>query len=42
MKTNLVQAQENNANGIDEMTSMLWDIMTSCESRHIWQMPNET
>jgi len=32
---NLVQAQDNNANGIDEMASMLWDIMASCESKHI-------
>ena len=30
--SNLVQAKDNNANGINEMTSMLWDIIASCES----------
>ena len=39
---NLVQAKDNNANGVDEMTSMLRDIIVSCESNHIWQMTNET
>jgi len=39
---NLVQAEDNNVNGIDEMTSILWDIMALCESKHIWQMANET
>ena len=39
---NLVQAEDNNTNGIDEMTSMLWDIIASFESKHIWQMANET
>jgi hypothetical protein len=33
---NLVQAKDNNANGINEMASMLWDIIASCESKHIW------
>ena len=33
---NLVQAKDNNANGINEMAFMLWDIMTSCEIKHIW------
>ena len=39
---NLVQAEDNNANGINEMAFMLWDIIASCESKHIWQMANET
>ena len=39
---NLVQAKDNNAKGINEMASMLWDIIASCESKHIWQMTNET
>ena len=39
---NLVQAKDNNANGINEMASMLWDIIALCESKHIWQMVNET
>ena len=33
---NLVQAKDNNANGINEMASMLWDIVASCESNHTW------
>jgi hypothetical protein len=39
---NVAQAKYNNANGISEMTSMLWDIIASYESKHIWQMTNET
>ena len=39
---NLVQEEDNNANRINEMASMLWDIIASCESKHIWQMANET
>ena len=39
---NLIQAEDNNTNGIDEMTSMLWDIIASFENKHIWQMTNET
>ena len=39
---NLVQAKDNNANGINEMAFMLWDAIASCESKHIWQMANET
>ena len=39
---NLVQAKDNNANRISEIASMLWDIIASCESKHIWQMANET
>ena len=39
---NLVQAKDNNAKGINEMASMLWDIIASCESKHIWQMVKET
>ena len=31
---NLVQAKDNNANGINEVASMLWDIIVSCESKH--------
>ena len=41
-ENNLVQVKDNNANEINEMTFMLWDIITSCESKHIWQMANET
>jgi hypothetical protein len=26
---NLIQAEDNNVNGIDEMTSIFWDIMAS-------------
>ena len=33
---NLIQAKDNNANGINEMASMLWDIIASCESKHTW------
>jgi hypothetical protein len=29
---NLVQAKDNNANGINGMASMLWDIIASCET----------
>ena len=32
---NLVQAKYNNANRINEMAFMFWDIMASCESKHI-------
>jgi hypothetical protein len=39
-ENNLVQAKDNNANGINEIASILWDIITSCESKHIWQMEN--
>lgn len=39
---NLVQAKDNNGNGINEMASMLWDIIASCERKHIWQMANKT
>jgi hypothetical protein len=28
-ENNLVQEKDNNANGIDEMASMLWDIIVS-------------
>jgi hypothetical protein len=38
---NLVQAKDNNADRIDEMASMLWDIVESCESKHIWQIANK-
>jgi hypothetical protein len=31
----LVQAKYNNANGVDEMASILWDIMTSHNSKHV-------
>ena len=41
-ENNLVQVKDNNANGINKMASMLWDITTSCESKHIWQMVNKT
>ena len=34
--SSLVQAKDNNANGINEMASMLWDIIASCESKHTW------
>ena len=32
---NIVQEKDNNANKVDEMTFMLWDIIASCESKHI-------
>jgi hypothetical protein len=41
-KNNLFQAKDNNTNGINEMTPMLWDIIASCKSKHIWHMTNET
>ena len=41
-ENNLVQAKDNNANRINEMALMLWDIIASCESKHIWQMANKT
>jgi hypothetical protein len=34
-ENNLVQVKDNNANGINEMASMLWDIIASCKSKHI-------
>ena len=34
--SNLVQAKDNNVNGINKMASMLWDIITSCESKYTW------
>jgi len=39
---NLAQVKDNNANGYYEMASMLWDIVASCESNHIWKMAKET
>ena len=39
---NLVQAKDNNTNGINEMAFMSWDIIASCESKYIWQIENET
>ena len=33
---NLVQAKDNNANGINEIASMLWDIIASYESKYTW------
>jgi len=41
-RNNLAQAKDINANGIYKMASMLWDIIASCESKHIWQVINET
>ena len=41
-RNNLVQAKDNNTNGINEMASILWDIIASCESKYIWQIANET
>jgi hypothetical protein len=32
---NVVQAKDNSTNGIDETTCMLWDIIASCEGKHI-------
>ena len=40
--SNLVQTKDNNVNGINKMASMLWDIIASCKSKHIWQMVNGT
>jgi hypothetical protein len=34
-ENNLVQQENKNANEVDEMTPMWWDIMTSWEGRHI-------
>ena len=34
--SSLVQAKDNNANEINEMAFMLWDIIASCESKHTW------
>ena len=34
--------KDNNANGVDEIASMLWDIIVSWESKNIWQMAKET
>jgi len=34
-RNNLVQAKDNNANGINVMASILWDITASCESKYI-------
>ena len=31
---NLVQAQDNNANGIHANTYLLWDFYVLCESKH--------
>ena len=39
---NLVQEKDNNANRVNKMASMLWDIIVSWESKHIWQMAKET
>ena len=39
---NLVQVKDNNTNGINEMAFMLWNIIASRESKHIWQIANET
>ena len=40
---NLVQVKDNNAKENNEiMAFMLWDIIASCKSNHIWQMVNET
>ena len=41
-ENNLVQEKDNNANGVDEMASILWDIIVLWESKHIWQMVNVT
>ena len=39
---NLVQVKDNNAKENNEiMAFMLWDIIASCGSKHIWQMENE-
>ena len=38
----LIQAKDNSANGINEIASILWDIIASYESKHIWRMVNET
>jgi len=40
---NLVQSEDNNANGVDEMASILWDIMTSRKASMFnkWLMRHE-
>ena len=35
-ENNLSQAKDNNANRINAMASILWDIIVSCESKHVW------
>ena len=40
-RNNLVQAKDNNANGVNEMAYMLRNIIVSWESKHIWQMLKE-
>jgi hypothetical protein len=32
---NLLSSEDNNANGIDEMAYVLWDIIASFEGKHI-------
>ena len=39
---NIVQEKDNNANGVDEMASILRNIIVLLESKHIWQMLKET
>ena len=39
---NIVQKKDSNANGVDKMTSMLWDIIVLWESKYIWWMAKET
>jgi hypothetical protein len=34
-ENNLVHVKDNSANQIDEMASMLWDIIASCGNKHI-------
>jgi hypothetical protein len=41
-RNNLVQAKDNNANGINIMAAILWNIIASCESKHIWHIAIET
>ena len=40
---NLVQEEDNNINGVDEMASILWDIIVSWKSKYIckWQKRRE-
>ena len=41
-ENNLAQVKDDNANEIYRMASILWDIIASYESKHIWQMTKET
>ena len=37
-ENNIVQAEDNNANEIDKMFYMLWNIIASCEDKHNYEV----